>query len=104
MMEPLRRYDSLEQADHESASTTDVDQSSLMGDDKTRDWHPPSLRQRAIATFHAYRWILDTSLLVVILLLVMRDRQPPPSSPWEIGGDFTGVAPKCVFPPSSFPT
>lgn len=101
MMEPLRRYDSLDHV--ESSSSTEVDESSLMGDEKHRhhdDWQaepPRSLRQEASSLFLAYRWILDTSLLLVILVLLLRDRPPPPPQ-WEVGSDFTGVAPKCTCP------
>lgn len=102
MMEPLRRYDSLDHV--ESSSSTEVDESSLMGDEKHRhhdDWQPEphrSLRQKASSLFLAYRWILDTSLLLVTLVLLLRDRPPAPPQ-WEVGSDFTGVAPKCTCPP-----
>ncbi|KAK0755073.1 hypothetical protein B0T18DRAFT_314850 [Schizothecium vesticola] len=67
-----------------------------MGDEKhDHSWPqtPRSLRQKASSLFLTYRWLLDTSLLLVILVLVLHNRPTPPPQ-WEVGSDFTGVAPK----------
>ncbi|KAK0721016.1 hypothetical protein B0H67DRAFT_577952 [Lasiosphaeris hirsuta] len=104
MMEPLHKYESVEHIDDhdhgEAGSTTEVDES-LMGDEK--QWHHsrPTRRSRPsrwafLFKFSSWRWIVDTSLLVVIIYLLLRDqsRQQSANQLWEVGGDFTGVAPK----------
>ncbi|KAK3358767.1 hypothetical protein B0T25DRAFT_446382 [Lasiosphaeria hispida] len=99
MMEPLHKYGSVEHIDEhgEAGSSTEVDES-LMGDEK--QWHHSPVRRsrssRWASLFSSWRWVVDTSLLVVILYLLLRDqsRQQPASQLWEVGGDFTGVAPR----------
>ncbi|KAK0619073.1 hypothetical protein B0T14DRAFT_537011 [Immersiella caudata] len=95
------KYEALDHVDdHSSGSHTEVDES-LMGDENLKSWqhhhsepHQP-LRSRISSVFTSLRWTIDTALLLTILTLLLRDRQStPPTSQWDFGGDFTGVAPR----------
>ena len=100
----------------ELLSSTEVDESSLMGEDEKqqeqwcsaeqlqkRDQRSRSKRKNIFATvLGSYRWLIDIFLLVVIvgLLILLRDQYKKSSSPEtlrQVGGDFTGAAEKCSF-------
>ncbi|KAK3681325.1 hypothetical protein B0T22DRAFT_388099 [Podospora appendiculata] len=89
--------------EHDDRSSTEVDESSLMGDEKQwrRQHHnaraPPSSskRSKARACLSSYGWVVNFVLLVVILGLLVRDQWSRPGvNQWDFGGDFTGVGPK----------
>ncbi|KAB5582296.1 hypothetical protein GE09DRAFT_263226 [Coniochaeta sp. 2T2.1] len=93
------KYDNVPLEDHDEAgSSTEVDES-LMGDEKK--WHEAdfqtqtqrkrSKRSRLLSTLRSG---VNTVLLLAILgLLVRQQFQSAPKNKWEVGGDFTGVAP-----------
>lgn len=99
-------YDSVPGADehYDSKSSTEVDES-LIGDKHHWDsiaLGSPERRRRntCISAFHAFRWLIDTILLLVILtlLVILLLRSEPngarPNSR-QVGGDYTGAGPSC---------
>lgn len=97
------KYENVQLDDHDEAgSTTDVEDSSLMGDEKK--WQDQGFegrpkrakRSRLLSILQTGRWCLDTVLLLAILgLLVRQQLSTPQTVRLEVGSDFTGVAPKC---------
>ena len=95
------QYDSVRQE-----KELDDDHSTLA--DHDRAWHAetePELRprgraRRCVAALGAWRWLLDTTLLVVILVLAVERRsllKAKDSHTYEFAGDLTGFAPTCRF-------
>lgn len=106
MMEPTKHtYENMpaEDYDHdndESLSNTQVDDS-LMGDDKLwseKDLRPRTRRNKFYSILRSCRWMIDTSLLLIILGFIVREQwRTPEVNEWQIGGDMTGVGPKCKY-------
>jgi hypothetical protein len=112
-MAPEHKYDNIHldaEADHDidQSSNTEVEEESLVGDEK--QWHADnyqrygqrSKRSKCASIFSSLRWMIDTFLLLVILGLLLKDRWQKPSNQGyfadggkDIGGDITGVGPKC---------
>lgn len=87
----------------DNRSSTEVE--SLMEETKAQ-WHDvdldhmqPSRRSRVsrvCGTLNAWRWLIDTTLLVIILGFVVRSYfKEEVVKPYDFGGDITGVGPKC---------
>lgn len=99
--QPTYENVSLSDDHEETMSNTEVDES-LMGDEK--EWHTSGMqwrsRRRTITVLlDSYRWHIDAFLLFVItvlaaLLLLQARRRDEPSTRWQVGGDYTGNAPK----------
>lgn len=86
----------------DNRSSTEVE--SLMEETKAQ-WHDvdldhmqPSRRSRVsrvCGTLNAWRWLIDTTLLVIILGFVVRSYfKEEVVKPYDFGGDITGVGPK----------
>ncbi|KAF2865925.1 hypothetical protein BDV95DRAFT_242475 [Massariosphaeria phaeospora] len=92
-MKTDQRYDALRNLDDDSRSSTEVE-----------DWEPESevRPRRKRKTFwkkaKAYRWMVDTALLLVIVGLLAEKRlkkwSPHKSHRYELAGDITGFAPE----------
>jgi hypothetical protein len=85
------RYNALQNADaHSDSSSTEVEDWDTEGDVKS----PP--RKTLWTRARAFKWLLDTGLLLVIFgLLVERQwRHHTNSHAFELAGDVTGFAPK----------
>jgi hypothetical protein len=103
-MESQHKYEnvSLEENDHDDLSTTEIGES-LMGDEKQWDVEEfqrrirKSKQSRCMQILKSSRFFVDTILLVVILGLLVRDQWQKSSAngAMEVGGDITGVRPKC---------
>lgn len=92
------RYDALRNLGNHSDSDTDVE-----------DWEEdnpvqPRRRKRSMLwkKLKAYRWMMDTALLLVIIgLLVERIPKSLKGHRYELAGDISGFAPACTK--SSYP-
>jgi hypothetical protein len=89
------RYDALCNDENHSESSTEVEDSDTERAIKPR-------RQKKRKTFwvkvKAYRWVVDTALLLVILgLLVEKGWETHQSHEYEFTGDLTGFAPTCEY-------
>lgn len=103
-MESQHKYEnvSLEENDHDDLSTTEVGDS-LMGDEKQWDVEDfqsrtrKSKRSTCMSILRSSRFFVDTILLLVILGLLLREQwqKGSVSGGMEVGGDITGVRPKC---------
>jgi hypothetical protein len=85
------RYNALQNADaHSDSSSTEVEDWDTEGDVK------PPPRKTLWTRARAFKWLLDTGLLLVIFgLLVERQwRHHTNSHAFELAGDVTGFAPK----------
>lgn len=85
-----QRYDMLPNTDDHSDSSTEV------GDWDTEDAIQPRRRRKTIwRRVKAYRWMLDTALLLVIVGLLGEKRwqHQAKSHQYELAGDITGFAP-----------
>lgn len=90
--------------DSDDRSSTEVE--SLM-EENTKQWHDVDLQMeprrssrasRVCGALNAWRWLIDTTLLVIILGFVVRSYyNEPVVKPYDFGGDITGVGPKCEF-------
>jgi hypothetical protein len=96
------KYEEVHLDDHDEAGSNTEVEDSLMGDEKK--WHDGEYqrsqspqrrkRNRCVSALWSGRWFLDTILLFAILgLLVRQQLRIPKGNKWEVGGDFTGVAP-----------
>lgn len=107
-MEPTKeRHDYANIDEHDDGrSSTEVDES-LMGMDEEKHYsrrehmlpsrRPKTLAAKLLAPFKSGRWLIDTALLLVIIGLLVKDKWKDVGNPWQIGGDITGVGPKCML-------
>jgi hypothetical protein len=103
------RYANVDQEDRDDRSSTEVE--SLMEMDKQwglEDQAQGSVRRsrasRVCAAFNAWRWLIDTTLLVAILVVLLRmQRSSAATDEVELSGDMTGFSPRCAFLIPSLP-
>ncbi len=97
-MDAQHKYENIPIGEDHDGSRSSTEVESLIGDEK--QWHGEQLglrrkqttTSRIVSGFRKWRWIIDTLLLATILGLLVRDQlRKQPYTPWEIGGDFTGV-------------
>ncbi len=104
-MDAQHKYENVAVGEDHDGSRSSTEVESLLGDEKS--WHAeqlglrrkPTRTSKVVSTFRTWRWVIDTVLLLGILGLLVRDQfKKQPYTPWEIGGDFTGVRSKhCEF-------
>jgi hypothetical protein len=85
------RYNALRNIDARSeSSSTEVEDWDTEGDEKLRT------RRTIWARIKAWKWLLDTSLLLIIVGLLLDRRWKPhnKSHAFELAGDITGFAPQ----------
>lgn len=99
------KYETVQLDYHDDSSITEVEEESLIGDEK--EMHEDDFRQRyttkskriaCLSILKEARWFLDTVLLLVIVGLLLRSQSQnaiPKTSEHEVGGDLTGVGPHC---------
>ncbi len=100
-MDAKHEYENIPVGDDHDGSRSSTEVESLMGEEKR--WHAQELglrrkrtkTSRVVSAFSAWRWVIDTLLLLAIVGLLVKDQlRQQPYTPWEIGGDFTGVRSK----------
>jgi hypothetical protein len=93
------KYENVQLDDHDEAGSHTEVEDSLMGDEKKwrdQDFQtaPQRRRKRVLSVLKTGQSYLNTVLLLGILAVLVRQQLRIPSPErWEIGGDFTGVAP-----------
>lgn len=94
------KYETVQLDDHDEAGSHTEVEDSLMGDEKKwrdqDDFHtaPRRRRNKVLSVLKTGQSYLNTVLLLGILAVLVRQQLRIPSPErWEIGGDFTGVAP-----------
>lgn len=86
------RYDAIRNLDDHSESSTEVEDWEAEGQIKPR----PRRRKTFWRKLKAYRWMIDTALLLIIFGLVAEKRwQWHRSHRYELAGDISGFAPTC---------
>jgi hypothetical protein len=100
-MDSQPKYENVQLEDHDEAGSNTEVEDSLMGDEKKwheHDFQRSQKRSRRCKLLSALRAGCNTILLLAILgLLVLQQLRTTPRNQWDFGGDFTGVAPGCVY-------
>lgn len=90
------KYDALRNLDNHSESSTEVEEW-----DPESDVRPRRRKKGFWAKVKAWRWVIDTALLLVIFVLLAEKRwkshKHHKSHRYELAGDLTGFAPQCTF-------